>query len=144
MDEVAEIYWIDDERNAVVVDHRRPTGGIGSMISGTAGSSRPVSISTPSRTQPAVVRYPATTTRQPVVMMAPKTTLLGGLGLGAIADMVVQVLVAFMPLPPPPVSTGDVGKDVANLTAYQELLAKHAKQDERYRTLASLVNRLVK
>jgi hypothetical protein len=42
-----------------------------------------------------------------------------------------------MPLPAAP--TGEAARETANLTAYQEALAKHAKADERLRTLARAV-----
>jgi hypothetical protein len=57
--------------------------------------------------------------------------------IGVAVDVVGQAVAAFMPLPQAP--TGHAAGDTANLTAYQEALAKHAKADERLRTLAKAV-----
>ena len=81
--------------------------------------------------------------------------IVGGFGgVGAIADMVAQVITALRPLPvmPPPVNDGAVEGDFAkdakenskNLLLYQDQLAQYAHRDEQIRTIGSLVKGLVK
>lgn len=148
MDEYAEIYWLDERNATTVNDHRRPTTGIGGIMSQGAGRPGIVTVGpgTPGvRTQPAIVRYPNGSPARQVVFAQPeRTTILGGLAIGQIIEMATQLLAALQPLPAAPIATADVSKDVGNMVLYQTALANHAKRDEQLRTLGSLVGQLVK
>jgi hypothetical protein len=149
MDEYAQIYWLD-ERNASR-DHRTQGGG------SPAGWRpvpppvvRPLAPPAPvAATAVPVVRYPAQQVMaqpvmaQPLVMHQP-ASLFGGLTLGQIIELVAQALAAFQALPAAPVTTSEVEKDVGNLVLYQTALAQHAKRDEQFRTLGSLLSKVIR
>lgn len=139
MDEYAEIYWLDDERNASR-DHRRPSGG---APAAWRPGAPPVSRTPAPGAR--VIRYPAQpVAAHPVAVMHPQSTFFGGLTLGQIIEMGAQALAALQPLPAPPTATSEVVKDVGNLVLYQSAIAAHAKRDEQLRTLGSLISKLVR
>ena len=158
MDEYADIYYVDDNRNAVVTtDHRTGSSG------GTAGRSPWPFPRPPVPVQPARTVYianPPQPTRpaapvQPQVVYAPPpppwyppnqsaaATLLGKLTTGQVVEMVAQIFAALQSLPAAPIATKDASTDVENLILFQNALAQHAKRDEQVRTLGSLVAKLV-
>ena len=131
MDEYADIYYVDENRNATRVDHRSP-GGVGSIFRPAA--QQPVrTVYLPPRPMPVYAAPP-----QPTA-----ATLLGKLTTGQIVEMVAQVFAALQSLPAAPVATKDPSTDVANLILFQNALAQHAKRDEQVRTLGGLVAKLV-
>ena len=158
MDEYADIYYVDDNRNAVITtDHR--TGGSSSGSSGRSPwpfprppvpvqPARTVYIASPPHARPSV---PV----QPQVMYGPPAppwnapnqsvaaTLFGKLTTGAVVEMVAQIFAALQSLPAAPIATKEASTDVANLILFQNALAQHAKRDEQVRTLGSLVAKLV-
>ena len=162
MDEYADIYYVDDNRNPHHThDHR--TGSSSGSSSGRSPwpfPRPPVQIS--SSSQPARTVYiasPQTQVRpavpeQPQVMYAPPppwypqnqsaaATLFGKLTTGQVVEMVAQIFAALQSLPAAPIATKDASTDVANLILFQNALAQHAKRDEQVRTLGSLVAKLV-
>jgi hypothetical protein len=150
MDEYADIYFVDDGRNAVVTnDHRGPSGG------GSGRTTGPVRIATaqPTRT---VVIGPGQAQPRPVYVGAqapmiytqpqPQSTaarVLGQLTTGQIVDLVAQAFAALQSLPAAPAATKDAATDIGNLILFQNALALHAKRDEQVRTLGALIARLV-
>ena len=160
MDEYADIYYVDDNRNAVVThDHRT-----GSSSGSSSGRSpwpfvRPAVQISSSSPQPARTVYVASPQRpavpvQPQVMYAPPppwypqnqsaaATLFGKLTTGQVVEMVAQIFAALQSLPAAPVATREASTDVANLILFQNAIAQHAKRDEQVRTLGSLVAKLV-
>lgn len=153
-EDYADIYYVDS-RNAVV-DHRtgRP-GGAPWFRPRTPAQVRPTRVP-PTRTvyvppQPATYPqgyaqpvYPAA---QPELMYGPQpigaAALLGRLTTGQIVEMIAQGFAAMQSLPGAPVATRDLETDIANMVLYQGALASHAKRDEQWRTLGSLVAKLV-
>ena len=160
MEEYADIYYVDENRNAAVRDHRHQ-----SQPSGLPGFLRPRQ---PTRTvyvdRPAVrhevapiapvapMIYPQQQflAAQPQLMYPPgfpqqstAAALFGKLTTGQIVEMVAQAFAALQTLPGAPVATRDTSTDVANLILFQNALAQHAKRDEQVRTLGSLVAKLV-
>lgn len=144
MDEYEVIYLDDDERNAFVKDHRRPSSGR------RPGGGRVVF--PPSR-RPTIIRHhggsggSAIVDRRPaqvVVHQPAPRSVLGGLSTGEIVEMAAQILAAIQPLPGAPSAQGHVETDVENLVTYQTALATHAKRDEQLRTLGNLIGRLLK
>ncbi|CAN5885418.1 hypothetical protein BH11MYX2_BH11MYX2_36850 [soil metagenome] len=137
-EEYADIYYVDT-RNATR-DHRTqaPSRTVNSWL-------RPrVPAPVPTRTvylpqQPAY--------QQPQPMMLPQTAgaaaLFGRLTTGQIVEMIAQGFAAMQSLPGAPVTTRDVETDIGNMVLYQAALAGHAKRDEQWRTLGSLVAKLV-
>lgn len=157
MEEYADIYYVDDGRNAVVRDHRhRP--GVPSWIP------RPPVYRPPVRhhhVAPAAVQQPIAYA-QPQLLAQPQlfpqaqlmyppqplpqstaASILGKLTTGQIVEMIAQAFAAMQALPGAPVATRDTSTDVANLILFQNALAQHAKRDEQVRTLGSLVAKLV-
>jgi hypothetical protein len=130
MDEYADIYYVDENRNATRVDHRGP---FGSMIPRPAAAQPVRTVYLPSRPVPSFAAAP-----QPTA-----ATLLGKLTTGQVVEMVAQIFAALQSLPAAPVATKDPSTDVANLILFQNALAQHAKRDEQVRTLGSLVAKLV-
>jgi hypothetical protein len=156
MDEYADIYYVDNSRNAAV---RRlpsripapmggrplyippPTSAPAAPVAATVGA--PVVYNTP----PPVV-YGGTA---PVVYAQPPATqppsavqsLLGRVTAGQLIEMVAQVFAALQALPAAPVAGEDTNTNVSNLILYQGALATHAKRDEQVRTIGNLVSRLV-
>ncbi len=146
-EEFADIYYVDS-RNAVV-DHR------------TAGGTRPRA--TPWRPSPVVrprtpMSVPPTRTvylpqaPQPVYADpmqgyyppgSPGSMLLGRFTIAQVVEAIGQGIAAMKSLPTAPVATRDVQTDVANSVLYHAALADHAKFDERIRTLASVIAKLV-
>ena len=132
MDEYADIYYVDENRNATR-DHRTQGSGVGSIFRPPAA--QPVrTVYLPPRPAPVMYGPPA----QPTA-----ATLLGKLTTGQIVEMVAQVFAALQSLPAAPVATKDPSTDVANLILFQNALAQHAKRDEQVRTLGGLVAKLV-
>jgi hypothetical protein len=70
-------------------------------------------------------------------------TLLGGVNIGQVIDLVGQGFAALKALPAAPAATGDVATNVANLTLYQRALAEHGKLDEQIRTGVHIVAKLL-
>jgi hypothetical protein len=162
MDEYADIYYVDENRNAVITtDHRTGSSSSGSS-SGRAPWPFPRPAS-PVQVQPSRTVFVASPQRpavptQPQVMFAPPAppwyppyppgqsaaaTLLGKLTTGQVVEMVAQIFAALQSLPAAPIATKDASTDVANLILFQNALAQHAKRDEQVRTLGSLVAKLV-
>lgn len=168
MDEYADIYYVEDARNAVR-DHRaqgNPGGGRifgtrpGRVVSAQPAPYRPPYASPapayqepmyqqPMYQQPA---YQQPMLAQPVYHQAMPSwygqavgSVLGRMTLGQVAELAAQAVAALMslPQPPSPEVEGDPNTNIANLVIYQNELAKHAKRDEQLRTLGSLVARLV-
>lgn len=97
-----------------------------------------------------VIRPVGQSSGRPVVIyqQAPATesagpSLFANLSVGEVVELAGEVLGAISPLPGAPVSTGDMRTDIDNLITYQGALAMHAKQDERIRTIASLIGKLI-
>lgn len=63
--------------------------------------------------------------------------------IGMVVDMVAQGFAAVRSLPTPPTTSGDGQTDIANLTLYQQALAEHAQADERIRTAAHILGKLL-
>ena len=159
MDEYADIYYVDENRNAVVRDHRTQSSG-GSPIASWA---RPPAVGArPTRTvyvqprplaQEQVIYHqpqPQFFAAQPQLMYPPgfpqqstAAALFGKLTTGQIVEMVAQAFAALQTLPGAPVATRETSTDIANLILFQNALAQHAKRDEQVRTLGSLVAKLV-
>jgi len=131
-----------DGRNSrgAVSDHRsqqqqgRP-GGTALMPVGPRRVIRPVGQTMPSR--PVVIYQQAPATESAV------SGLFANLSVGEVIELAGEVLGAISPLPGAPVSTGEMRTDIDNLITYQGALAQHAKQDERIRTIASLIGKLI-
>lgn len=148
MDEYADIYFVDDGRNAVVThDHRGPSGGSPGRTTGpvriaTAQPARTVVIgSGQGQTRPVYVAPQA-----PMIYSQPQSTaarVLGQLTTGQIVDLVAQAFAALQSLPAAPAATKDAATDIGNLILFQNALALHAKRDEQVRTLGALIARLV-
>src|SRR5688572_5696733 len=157
MEEYADIYYVDENRNAVTRDHRtdnRP---------GTPWRpnqpSRTVYVAPPVRHQAPVAApmiYPQQQffAAQPQLMYQPgypqgfppqstAAALFGKLTTGQIVEMVAQAFAALQTLPGAPVATRETSTDIANLILFQNALAQHAKRDEQVRTLGCLVAKLV-
>lgn len=163
MEEYADIYYVDDARNALR-DHRtygdrsrapvwraRPTAAQPVQ----AGGYRPAPAAAVPVYQDAVYPQPVIGHpgfAAPVYQQAPLPwygqsagSVLGRMTLGQVAELAAQAVAALMSLPPAPapVSEADPNLNIANLVTYQTALAAHAKRDEQLRTLGSLVARLV-
>jgi hypothetical protein len=154
MDEYADIYYVDGNRNALV--RRSPV--IRGPLSG-ATMTRPPYLPAPSTAmqpvvQPAAQAAPVYYSNPPQVVYAnppqPQPTantvvssLLGRVTAGQLIDMVAQVFAVLQALPAPPTVDDDTHTNVSNLILYQSALAQHAKRDEQVRTLGTLVSRLV-
>jgi len=155
MDEYADIYYVDENRNATTRDHRadnRP---------GTPGWIRPhlptrtvyvaPPASRPVAQQVAPMIYPQQQFFAQPQLMYPQgfpqqstaAALFGKLTTGQIVEMVAQAFAALQTLPGAPVATRETSTDIANLILFQNALAQHAKRDEQVRTLGSLVAKLV-
>ncbi len=65
--------------------------------------------------------------------------MFGNLTGAELVEIGAKVLASIQPLPAPPVSTGKMDDDVANLITYQGALALHAKRDEQLRTIGDLI-----
>lgn len=157
MDEYADIYFVDDGRNAVVThDHRGPTGGTPGRTSGpvritTAQPARTVVIgSGQGQPRPVYVGSQAPMIynggQAPMIYNQPQSTaarVLGQLTTGQIVDLVAQAFAALQSLPAAPAATKDAATDIGNLILFQSALALHAKRDEQVRTLGALIARLV-
>lgn len=161
MDNTADIYYIDT-RNADARDHRVPLGGRpgfgGAPPAGAGAPSRAIMVPAESSrvtyggsvpmgyAQPAGFAQPMYAPG-PVYAPPPFGTtlgsLFGGINIGQIIDLIGQGFAALKALPAAPVSTGDAGTDVANLTLYQRSLAEHGKLDEQIRTGVHIVAKLL-
>lgn len=147
MEEYADIYYLDDTRNAMR-DHR-VDGQAGYRRPATARPTRAMVIPQPA---PAPARVPAYVPQQPmyyapqpVAYGEPSPTagsILGRLTIAQIIELAAQAFAALQSLPPPPNPTEATSTNVANLILYQTALAQHAKRDEQVRTLGTLVARL--
>ena len=153
MDEYADIYYVDENRNAVR-DHRTQAGGGFRQPARTvyvAPRARPGAPMAPVAYPPAMapVGYPpAPFYGQHPVMYPPgypttAAAIFGRLSTGQIVEMVAQAFAALQSLPAAPVATRETSTDVANLILFQNALAHHAKRDEQVRTLGGLVAKLV-
>ena len=157
MDEYADIYYVDENRNAVITtDHR--TGSSNNQGRSPWPFVRPA-VQVGSSGQPTRTVYVASPHRpavpvQPQVMFAPPppwypqnqsaaATLFGKLTTGMVVEMVAQIFAALQSLPAAPIVTKDASTDAANMILFQNALAQHAKRDEQVRTLGSLVAKLV-
>lgn len=166
MEEYADIYYMEDARNATR-DHRAQASRA-PWRPGRAVQSAPYrpAYSQPAYSPPAYqeAAYPqppfAPPAYAPPAFAAPQFaapmyppgwygqtagSVLGRMTLGQIAEVAAQVVASLMSLPPTPAPAvdGNPSVDIRNLVTYQEDLAKHAKRDEQLRTLGSLVARLV-
>jgi hypothetical protein len=132
---------LDDGRNARSgsTDHRsqqgRQYGSTALVPVGPRRVLRPVGQSMPSR--PVVIYQQAPASESAV------SGLFANLTVGEVVELAGAVLGAISPLPGAPVSTGDFRTDMDNVITYQGALAQHAKQDERIRTIASLIRKLI-
>ena len=157
MDEYADIYYVDENRNATTRDHRhdnRPGSPWRPHL-----PTRTVYVAPPVRhqAQPAVAPmiYPQQQFFAQPQLMYPQgfppgfpqqstaAALFGKLTTGQIVEMVAQAFAALQTLPGAPVATRETSTDIANLILFQNALAQHAKRDEQVRTLGSLVAKLV-
>ena len=149
MDEYADIYYVDENRNAVR-DHRTQPG------SGLRSPARTVYVAPRARAVAPVppVAYPPAAMppvgypqpfygHAPVMYPSTASAILGRLTTGQIVEMVAQAFAALQSLPAAPVATREIGTDVANMILYQSALAQHAKRDEQVRTIGGLVGKLV-
>ncbi|MEZ4362177.1 MAG: hypothetical protein R3B48_18460 [Kofleriaceae bacterium] len=153
MDEYADIYYIDSNRNAAVrrLPMRSPVIGGRPMYVPPPTASAPVAtpIAAPVvyNSPPPVVYGTATPVyTQPPVTGQPPTavqSLLGRVTAGQLIEMVAQVFAALQALPAAPIAGDDTNTNVSNLILYQGALANHAKRDEQVRTIGNLVSRLV-
>lgn len=147
MDEYADIYYVDSSRNAGPTDHRIGAGGTSSYFTG-----RPVPApigGVPARTvyvQPASqpVGYAQPLVYTQPAPQSPFSSLFGNMHAGQVIGLIAEALAAFRSLPAAPVSTKDIGTDIANGITYDTALAQHAKTDEQIRTIGHLVARLVR
>ena len=150
MDEYADIYFIDDNRNAVVTSDHRTGGG------GNPGRTGPVRIASaqPARTvvigpgnsnqgRPVYVGAQAPMIYQQPYPQSAAARLLGQITAGQIVEMVAQAFAALQSLPAAPVATKDAATDVGNMVLYQTALALHAKRDEQVRTIGAIIAKLV-
>jgi hypothetical protein len=74
---------------------------------------------------------------------APMASPFAKLTTGQVIEMGSAAFAALQPLPVAPVATKDTATDVNNLMLYQAALAQHAKRDEQFRTLGTLIARLL-
>jgi hypothetical protein len=91
---------------------------------------------------PVYMQPPAWAAQQPGTLGA----LFGGMNsvnIGTLIDMIGQGFAALRTLPTPPTTSGDGGTDIANLTLYQQSLAEYTQVDERIRTAARIVAKLL-
>jgi hypothetical protein len=135
MDEYAEIYFLEDEdddyRNAPR-DHRTSSGRV--MVPSRSSGSRTRVVRPVRRpTSRGVVSRPV------VVAQQEQRPMFGNLTGAELVEIGAKVLASIQPLPAPPVSTGKMDDDVANLITYQGALALHAKRDEQLRTIGDLI-----
>ena len=151
MDEYADIYYVDEARNASN-DHRAGSGSAPAVYGPTpfVVGGRPVPVGAlQSRTvymQPAQPQVSYAYGR-PVVgqpMASPLGSLFGNLNAGQLIAMLAEAFAAFRSLPAAPAPTSDVGTDIANSVTYDTALAQYAKTDEQIRTIGHLVARLVR
>jgi hypothetical protein len=154
MDEYADIYFIDDNRNAFVTSDHRTGGGGGTGRTGpvriaSAQPARTVVIGPGSSNQgrPVYVgAQPPFIYNQPYQQPYPQSTaarMLGQLTTGKIIEMVTQAFAALQSLPAAPAVTKDATTDVGNMILFQNALALHAKRDEQVRTIGALIARMV-
>ena len=164
MDEYADIYYVDENRNATVRDHRhqsQPTGLPGFLRprqpTRTVYVDRPTvrhEVAPIAPVAPMIYPQQQFIAAQPQLMypqgfppgfpqQSTAAALFGKLTTGQIVDMVAQAFAALQSLPAAPVATRETSTDVANLILFQNALAHHAKRDEQVRTLGSLVAKLV-
>ncbi len=145
MDEYANIYYVDNARNA---DHRTgvfPTGMFGTSVPRPVPP--PQGAVVPARTvwmQPPQPTYVQPMQYAPPVQTSPLGSLFGNMHAGQLIELVAELYAAFRTLPAAPVTTRDAGTDIANSITYDQALAQHAKTDEQVRTIGHLVARLVR
>lgn len=146
-EEFADIYYVDS-RNAVV-DHRsagtrpratpwRPTPVVRPRAPMSVPPTRTVYV--PQTTQP-VYADPMAGYYPPPGSTA--SMLLGRFTIAQVVEAIGQGIAAMKSLPTAPVATRDAETDITNMVLYQSALADHAKFDERIRTLASVIAKLV-
>jgi hypothetical protein len=70
-------------------------------------------------------------------------SLFGGMTSAQVIELIGQGFAALQSLPAAPAAVGDPAKDLPNMILYQTALADHAKSDERIRTVANIVARLL-
>mgnify|MGYP001770994830 FL=1 len=68
---------------------------------------------------------------------------MGQIRTGLIVDAIAQTIAAFASLPAAPEPTRDTNTDQVNTLTYLTALAKHAKADERIRTISKLIQLFV-
>jgi len=68
---------------------------------------------------------------------------MGQIRTGVIVDAIAQTIAAFASLPAAPDTTLDANTNSANTITYLQALAKHAKADERIRTVSKLIQLFV-
>ena len=152
MEEYADIYYVDENRNATTRDHRsdnRPNTPWRPQPSRTVYVAPPVRHQAPVAA-PMIYPQQQFIAAQPQLMYQPgfppqstAAALFGKLTTGQIVEMVAQAFAALQSLPGAPVATRETSTDIANLILFQNALAQHAKRDEQVRTLGSLVAKLV-
>lgn len=149
-----DVLYVGDGRNA---DHRPRPAGWRPSGNGPAGGSRTVVI--PPTSRPTVITgnppyaqpYPYMYQGYPY-MPYPAGPMPGdssiasrfGMSTGELIDTGLQLLAAVLPLPGAPNAQGEVSTDVENLITYQGALAVHAKRDEQFRTLGTLLARILR
>lgn len=148
MEEYADIYYVDNARNAV----RRVRAPVTSRpVLAPPPVAAPVTAAPAS--SPFVYNQPAPAFNAqgfwpttPVYAPGPAAivqSLLGRLTLGDLIQIGLQSFAALKALPEAPNPTGSSETDVSNLIVYQKALAEHAKRDEQLRTIGNLGARLV-
>jgi hypothetical protein len=162
MEEYADIYYLDEARNAVR-RVRTPATRPGVYLPAPGAVTRPAAPVAPAPAPAVVYNQPMPAYNQqamgfwgnqPVYAPAPYPqvlpqpaaivgSMLGRLTLGDVIQLAAQGFAALKSLPDAPDSTGSSETDVSNLTLYQKALAEHAKRDEQLRTLGNLVAKLV-
>jgi hypothetical protein len=92
----------------------------------------------PATWAPAPWSPPAMAATEPARAPNPLMDASGRLKLGLILDAAAQVLASMATLPAAPSATEDAKSNAANVIAYQQALAQHAKRDEQIRTVGAL------
>ncbi len=157
MEEYADIYYVDNARNAVrrvrAPVTSRPVLAPPSVAAPVtaAPASSPFVYNQPAPAFNAQGFWPTTPVYAPGPMFpqvlpqpaAIVQSLLGRLTLGDLIQIGLQSFAALKALPEAPNPTGSSETDVSNLIVYQKALAEHAKRDEQLRTIGNLGARLV-
>lgn len=159
MDEFADIYYLDNARNAVR-RVRAPAARPGMYLPPPASAmpAPQAAVAAPAPVFQPMQPYNAQAlgfwggspvyAQAPIPSVLPQPaaivqSMLGRLTLGDVIQLAAQGFAAVKSLPDAPDTTGSTETDVGNLVTYQKALAEHAKRDEQLRTLGNLVAKLV-